>query len=119
MSHEITATDSLFLLGMSAWHGLGTVIPDTGATMLAADVAPIAFKRTDGEPGHWEAIETPAGAILPDGSTIIDPDSKTLLRNDTREVLAIVGSNYANIGVAKAFAPFDSLVEASPSTTPT
>lgn len=111
MSHEITRTDSLFLRAARAWHGLGTIIPaDTADRMRWREVAEIAFKRTDGKPGHWDVEERPAGMIDALGNFRVDPASKALARNDSQDLLSIVSKSYAHVGVAQSFAPFDDLV---------
>lgn len=111
MAHEITSTDSLALVGDSAWHGLGTVIPRrTGNPYRTADILPIAFARQDGKPGHWDVEEVPSGALV-DGRWQPMADSKVLVRNDTREPLATVSAGYGVLSVAQSFRPFDAWIE--------
>lgn len=112
MAHEITSTDSLALVGDSAWHGLGTVIPRrSGNPYTTAEILPIAFARQDGKPGHWDVEEVPSGALV-DGRWQPMADSKVLVRNDTRAPLATVSAGYGVLSVAQSFRPFDPWVQA-------
>lgn len=68
------------------------------------------FPRKDGKPGHWDIEEAPAAAII-DGETVLVPESKSLVRSDTRRPLSIVSDTYSPLSVAETFAAFDPWVK--------
>ena len=85
MSHEITATDNIVLAKQSAWHGLGVVLPDTFTPQEALEIGGIDWNVSQ------RAIYCGAGDI----GSIEAPSHLANVRDDTNEILSIVGSNYS------------------------
>lgn len=95
MSHEIMARDSMFSAnGETPWHKLGRVIP--GQVRTAADA--IAAAGLD-----WHvslaALRTDLGADV--------PMARAVVRDDTAEVLGVVGTGFRVLQNRDAFAAFD------------
>jgi phage/plasmid-like protein (TIGR03299 family) len=87
MSHEITATDSLFSVREMPWHGLGHVLPDYPTREVAQQLA-----------HNWEPIREPIfgrePVITDDGDLTVEyveiPDEVRIVRSDNRQHLGVV-----------------------------
>lgn len=85
MTHEITNSDYVGIVGDTGWHGLGKKI-EAGLTPLEA---------LKGSPLDWGIVERPlAYSPNDDGLTTIAASHKVLLRSDTLEELGVVGASY-------------------------
>lgn len=89
MAHEIRSNDRLLLTKTSAWHGLGTVIPEA--------VSPTEALRMTGL--DWtveESVSLTATFVNADGSAergVVDTH-KSLRRSDDQSILSTVGKDY-------------------------
>ena len=80
MAHEMTENDSAVYHAKRAWHGLGTVVPDSMSVMDAYDKSGLG----------WDVIKT-AGIHV--GPTWTE-DYQGVIREDTEEVLGVVSPRY-------------------------
>lgn len=90
MAHNITNTDSLLLANKSAWHGLGTILPDG----FGIDEA-LTAGRLDWEVNLVPIQTVPIIGGAHDGARIGLPDHRATVRSDTNTVLGVVGSKYS------------------------
>lgn len=109
MAHEIRKSDTLLLAGKPAWHGLGTVLPDTFEPAEALRVgrldwtvekvplriqeAPETTVPTEPAPLTWPPAEPAAPTTVPARFRDL-PKFVALRRSDTREVFAVVKDTY-------------------------
>ncbi len=84
MAHEITSTDTAMFVKQAAWHGLGTVVPDT---MSAGDG--LRFIGMD-----WEVNSAPI-ALQETGREIAS--HRAQVRSDNNAILGIVSSGYSTV----------------------
>lgn len=89
--------DSMFSVGETPWHGLGSIL----ATAPANGAEAIAAAGLD-----WSVYLAPLQAAH-NGRTLDVPMSRAVVRGDTANVLATVGRDYAAIQNRDAFAAFD------------
>tara|TARA_R100000664_G_scaffold9791_2_gene16317 strand:- start:957 stop:1940 length:984 start_codon:yes stop_codon:yes gene_type:complete len=85
MSHEITTTDGAVFHKNKAWHGLGYVIQDEMSPLGAVEKAGLDWYvyKTDGVFGYTS-----------NGVTVMDSDRCMTYREDTKEALGYVSSDY-------------------------
>jgi len=86
MSHEITNTDEVIMAGTGAWHGLGIVLPTDFTTDDALTVGGL----------DWRVEQAPiysGGGV--DGTLTLVESHVANVREDTGELLAVVGSDYS------------------------
>jgi phage/plasmid-like protein (TIGR03299 family) len=83
MAHKIEVTDGLALAKTGAWHGIGTIVPET---MLPREALRIAG-------ADWNVDECALTATTPLGSIDV-PSYKALVRSDTRAVLSVQSADY-------------------------
>lgn len=112
MSAGLTDSDSMFSVRVTPWHGLGAVLDRPPATVgeaieasgLGWDVAkePIAIDRGEMPDADW---------WIPRCEEI--PGYYATVRQDTREVLGIVGERYRIVQNHEAFAFIDQLLGSS------
>ena len=86
MAHEITSQDGLVMVGAPAWHGLGIVLPE-------GDLEPREARRLAGL--DWIVREEPlfckrSPTDLVQGITT----HKAIVREDTGDVLGVVGADF-------------------------
>lgn len=93
MSHEITDTDGLALVGKPAWHGLGTVLPE--GIVTPKDALRIAKLDWRVNVAPIFAQDTVRGGPI-DGAPIMRaaPDHRAIVREDTGDVLGIVSDGF-------------------------
>ena len=100
MPHEL---ESGFFVGKPAWHGLGKVLneaPNIGDTQRLADL-------------DWEVEEQALYTLTTDGEARdIGTGHKAIVRESDGRVLGVVGHRYTPLQNAKAFKPFQPLVDA-------
>jgi phage/plasmid-like protein (TIGR03299 family) len=112
MSAGLTDSDSMFSVRKAPWHGLGAVLEEPPATVAEAIEASglgwsvakerIAVDRGDEPDDDW---------LLPRCEQI--PGYYATVRQDTREVLGIVGERYRIVQNHEAFAFIDQLLGSS------
>jgi phage/plasmid-like protein (TIGR03299 family) len=90
MAHNITNTDTLLLANRTAWHGLGTVLPDT----FGIDEA-LSAGRLDWEVHLVPMMTVPIIGGPQDGANLPIPEHRATVRSDTNAVLGVVGSKYS------------------------
>lgn len=96
MSHEIMNSDGLVLVGIPAWHGLGTVVKDAPTAREALKIAKLDW-RLDLAPVYCETQELYS---LSDGGLEHRPvrheikTSRACVRSDTGAVLGLVSDRY-------------------------
>lgn len=103
MSHEIclkSGKASMFYVGETPWHGLGTKLDKPATAQEAIEEAQLDY-RVEKKPLRAIVHPTRHSAVENHFATV---------RMDTREVLGIVGNRYSPIQNADAFGFFDSLV---------
>ncbi len=83
MSHLITASDTVGIVGGKGWHGLGTQIETTDCLTALTRLRL-----------NWDVIESPIVAKLPNGTEVNCSEKKALLRSDNSEVVGVVGKNF-------------------------
>lgn len=83
MAHEITDRDGLVLTQKPAWHGLGTVLPEAPTVREALVAAKLG----------WRILKRPLTADV-GGAPVEVPDHHAIVREDTSEVLGVVGGQY-------------------------
>ncbi|MGP0102088.1 MAG: DUF932 domain-containing protein [Solirubrobacteraceae bacterium] len=112
MSAGLTDSDTMFSVRETPWHGLGAVLDEPPATVAEAIEAsglgwsvakePIAIDRGEAPSGDWwlPRCEEISGFFA-------------TVRQDTREVLGIVGERYRIVQNDEAFAFIDGLLGSS------
>lgn len=99
MSHGITSTDNVFVVGRPAWHGLGVRFDEPPSIADALKVA-----------APWTVSEAPVFTDI--GGTKLQIDThKAIVRDDTGAVLGIVGRGFVPLQNADAFGFFGPLVD--------
>jgi phage/plasmid-like protein (TIGR03299 family) len=104
MAHEIDTSNNrqnMAFVGQTPWHGLGSKLQagaDIETWRAAAGLA-------------WEVQETES-LFVDQGVTRPFPDTKVLLRSDTRAPLSIVSKWYNTVQPAEVLGFFDDLVKA-------
>jgi len=81
MAHEITENDAVVLAGQQAWHGLGIVLPEAFTVSEALTIGNL----------DWRVEREPL--FLANGDEVTSHVAN--IREDTNELLAIVGSDYS------------------------
>lgn len=111
MAHRLESTDTMFSVGTTPWHGLGTVLaqPPTIAEAIKiagmdwrVEMAPN-FTTIDGAP-----VATPSQSVI---RVNLDADGK-----ESRKVLASVGPTYSLLQNAEAFAWFQPWIDSGVAT---
>lgn len=99
MGHEITDKDSMFSVGVKPWHGLGRVLENAPTPAEAIYFAGLA----------WRVALRPLTTTLADGGQAVPiATHRSVLREDTGEILGVVGEDFAplqNEDAFKWFAP--------------
>ena len=110
MPAGLTATDSMFSVRQEPWHGLGAVLDSPPATIAEA------IERSG---LGWQVKREPIGIDRGDTATAADwweprcvqiPGYYANVRQDTREVLGIVGERYRLVQNHEAFEFVDQLL---------
>ena len=110
MPAGLTTNDSMFSVREVPWHGLGTVLEKTPATVAEAIIA---------SGLQWRVEREPIAIDRGDVSTVEDwwtprceeiPGWWANVRQDTREVLGIVGERYRIVQNVEAFQFVDQLL---------
>ncbi len=104
MAHEIDFSNkraNMAFVGQTPWHGLGSKLPagaDIETWRTAAGLA-------------WNVAETET-LFKYDGEIRVVPDTKVLLRSDTRAPLSVVSKWYDTVQPGEVLGFFDDLVRA-------
>lgn len=102
MGHEITEKDSMFAVGEKPWHGLGRVLENSPTPAEAIYFAGLA----------WRVALRPVTTTLADGGQpVIIPSHRSVLREDTGEILGVVGEDFTPLQNAEAFEWFAPLCD--------
>ncbi len=104
MGHELTASDTMFSVKITPWHGLGTVLHSPPTVADALRVAGLDWQVYTG--ALHTRLPGPDGA--PTDSLVAH---KAIVRDDTHEVLGVVGPGFTPLQNAQALAWFDPWVE--------
>lgn len=102
MSHEIDfSTGQAAYFGTEqAWHGLGTVV---SAAQTSAEAI-----RLGGQ--DWTVTKRPLEAVMPDGDRKLVADAFAVVRDDTQNVLGVVGPQYTPFQNREAYDFMDAIV---------
>jgi len=100
MAHGITNTDEMFSVRQTPWHGLGKILPELATAQEALEAANLS----------WQVQKVPVFAHFPDGSVSSTRNYATV-REDTKEVLGVVGTDYTPLQNADAFKFFDAVCQ--------
>jgi len=108
MAHEIQENDSMFSVGETPWHGLGVVLDSPPTILEGLEKANL----------NWTVRLLPLFCQIPvQGSgrrtagEYYEVTNRAVLREDTNEILGIVGANYTILQNTEAFKIFEPLVE--------
>jgi len=91
MAHEIESTDTALYVKKAAWHGLGTVVPETlgareGMRLIGLD---------------WDVVQQPLwveGSKTTDQGMFLKVDSHIAqVRSDTKEILGVVSAGFQTV----------------------
>lgn len=85
MSHEITKTDTVGIVGSKGWHGLGKQLP-SGLSAFEA----LEFVDLDWTVEESDLLTARFGSEESD----CNEDAKALRRSDTKEILGVVGAGW-------------------------
>lgn len=99
MAHEITSRDTMFAVGETPWHALGTVLPH-GTVLTSAEAMRIAKLGWSVDRVKLCAVESQREVDRYVG----------LQRSDTGEILSVVSNRYAVLQNVDAFEFFDDAV---------
>lgn len=111
MPAGLTDSDSMFSVRVTPWHGLGAVLDQPPATIAEAIEASGLGWSVAKEPIAVDRGETVADWSAPRCEEI--PGFYATVRQDTREVLGIVGERYRIVQNHEAFAFVDQLLGSS------
>ncbi len=80
--------EEMFSVRETPWHGLGNVLPNYPKSreeiLVAAGL-------------NWDVIERPVEVLLPDGTHVLIPDKKGIVRASDNTVLSVMGGTYTPI----------------------
>lgn len=84
MSHDITQTDGMVLVGKAAWHGLGRVVEEAPTPAEALQLAKL----------DWMVEQWPLSSTNGEGLRLAVDTHVLNVRSDTHEPLGVVGEGY-------------------------
>jgi phage/plasmid-like protein (TIGR03299 family) len=99
MAHDLATTNgqiAMMYAGETPWHGLGTKLDEPASSREAIEAAGLNY-RVDLKP-----IYTADGTLI--------PQRKAVIRDDSREVLGVVGNSYQPVQNFQSFGFLDSIV---------
>lgn len=100
MSHEITEKDTMFAVGEAPWHRLGRVLEQAPTPAEAIYFAGLS----------WRVALRPLTTTLADGGQAVAiATHRSVLREDTGEILGVVGEDFTPLQNADAFNWFEPL----------
>lgn len=100
MPSGITKTDGLAYTGATPWHNLGVKVE--GNAMTASEAIESANM-------NWE-VKTSTISTIIDGNVVEIPNWKTTYREDTGDILGVVGKSYKPVQNKTTFEFFDAVV---------
>ncbi len=100
MPAGISETDGMAYVGKRPWHGLGVKVE--ADVMTAAE----AIEATEMD---WEVLTAPLTTMI-DGKVVEIENYQTTYRNDTNQVLGVVGNRYQPVQNRATFDFFDAVV---------
>lgn len=102
MGHEITEKDTMFSVGEMPWHRLGKVLEHAPTPAEAIFFAGLS----------WRVALRPITTTLADGGQAVAITThRSVLREDTGEILGVVGEDFTPLQNADAFGWFAPLVD--------
>ena len=112
MAHEIMENDNMFSVGSVPWHGIGNVLDNPPTIIEGLEKANLnwtvstlpLFCQTPAAPIQSETRTRNAGSFQP-------VNHQAVMRNDTMEILGVVGQNWTPLQNIDAFGIFAPLVE--------
>lgn len=112
MAHEIMENDNMFSVGSVPWHGIGNVLDNPPTIIEGLEKANLnwtvstlpLFCQTPTVPIQSETRTRNAGSFQP-------VNHQAVMRNDTMEILGVVGQNWTPLQNIDAFGIFAPLVE--------
>lgn len=96
MAHNINENKRMMYVGETPWHGLGTKLNNPATAKEAIEASMLDYKI------KLEELQTVSGLTIPNNFATV--------REDTKEVLAVVGNRYEIIQNVDCFSFFDTLV---------
>lgn len=112
MAHEILENDQMFSVGITPWHGLGNVLDNPPSIEEALQKANL----------NWTVSTLPLFCELPvppvsvgrftrKAPRMYEVTHRAVHRDDTHEILGVVGPNWTPLQNIDAFGVFTPLVE--------
>ena len=103
MSHDLNMNNgkaSMFYVGETPWHKLGTKLENPATAYEAIDAAGL----------NYTVIKNPIVTVLRSNKIKTIANHFATVRTDTEEILGVVGSRYEVIQNRNAFSFFDALI---------
>ena len=102
MAHELWSQDSMFSVGKAPWHGLGITLDNPPTIIEGLEKAKL----------NWEVQLLPLFCQPPKiAGGYQEVSERAVMREDTSEILGVVGANYVPLQNKDAFSIFQPLVE--------
>lgn len=98
MAHEIMENDEMFSVKVTPWHGLGIVLDNPPTIEEGLKISKL----------DWEVNMLPLYAKT---DREIEAPAQAILREDTQEILGVVGPKYEPLQNVDAFSVFEPLVD--------
>ena len=99
MAHQILENDTMFSVGKKPWHGLGTVLENAPTIEEGIKIAGL----------DWNVSLRPI--VTNDEDSVNIDTHKIVVRDDIKQPLGVVGSNYKVLQNKEAFSFFEPFVE--------
>ena len=99
MAHGILENDTMFSVNERPWHGLGTVVENAPSIKEAIKLAGL----------DWEI--SLRNIMTNDGNNISIDNYRAVVKNETNEVLGIVGNQYKPLQNLEAFEFFEPFID--------
>ena len=99
MAHELLENDTMFSVKKKPWHGLGTVLENAPSIEEGIKIAGL----------DWKVSLRPA--VTNDEDNIEIQTHKIVVREDNKQPLGVVGSNYTLLQNSEAFNFFQPFIE--------
>lgn len=112
MSHDLTSTDHMFSAGgITPWHGLGTVIAGKVDSIDAAIAYAKLGWRVDLRPVFATVNGIRAGSGEPAEYNVPCDMARAVVRDDTGDVLGVVGTGFQPVQNDRAFQAFQPWID--------
>lgn len=100
MAHGILENDTMFSVKEKPWHKLGTVVETAPTVKEAIKLAGL----------DWKVEQKPLQAVTNDGNLQVITH-KAVLREDTQDILGVVGTSYHPLQNTEAFEWFEPFID--------